>query len=366
MRHASLLFAAILVLAAQPTTAQKLLQQKDKFSGATAYFTELRESKLEGGSFISGRYVSMRFEAYSPVSDASAPYGIFVRTQTPTWVFISAGPSLILKLDGQELLTLMGTGSKDARTVISGDMVSELAYWPMSETQLARIAQAKRVEFRILGDQQTLTGQWKDDLIRDAVYFASEMPKVLHPEAAVTALLVEAAKADGQQNCPNAVRSPALGPPVKMGALLVSVTKPVADLLHLPAASGMFVLQVKPGSPAESSGIKAGDVVTKFGDTPVPGKCEFFGALALASADAVRLAMLRQQGTNWESWSANVQLRAEPASDVATGPPLAPATSNGTQKDVYTELLKLDELRKKGILSDAEFNAQKQKLLNGN
>lgn len=36
------------------------------------------------------------------------------------------------------------------------------------------------------------------------------------------------------------------------------------------------------------------------------------------------------------------------------------------QKDVYTELIKLDDLRKKGILSDAEFEAQKKKLLSEN
>jgi hypothetical protein len=35
-------------------------------------------------------------------------------------------------------------------------------------------------------------------------------------------------------------------------------------------------------------------------------------------------------------------------------------------KDVYTELLKLDDLRKRGILSEAEFEAQKKKLLSGN
>lgn len=33
------------------------------------------------------------------------------------------------------------------------------------------------------------------------------------------------------------------------------------------------------------------------------------------------------------------------------------------QKDVYAELIKLDDLRKRGILSDAEFDAQKRKLL---
>ena len=33
------------------------------------------------------------------------------------------------------------------------------------------------------------------------------------------------------------------------------------------------------------------------------------------------------------------------------------------QRDLYTELTKLDDLRKKGILSGAEFDAEKKKLL---
>lgn len=36
------------------------------------------------------------------------------------------------------------------------------------------------------------------------------------------------------------------------------------------------------------------------------------------------------------------------------------------QKDIYAELIKLDDLRKKGIISQAEFEAQKTKLLIGN
>ena len=35
-------------------------------------------------------------------------------------------------------------------------------------------------------------------------------------------------------------------------------------------------------------------------------------------------------------------------------------------KDVYTELLKLEDLRKKGIISEEEFETQKKKLLSGN
>ena len=34
-------------------------------------------------------------------------------------------------------------------------------------------------------------------------------------------------------------------------------------------------------------------------------------------------------------------------------------------KDAYAELIKLDDLRKRGILTEAEFEAQKKKLLEG-
>jgi Short C-terminal domain len=44
----------------------------------------------------------------------------------------------------------------------------------------------------------------------------------------------------------------------------------------------------------------------------------------------------------------------------------SPSEPVATEKhgDLYVELLKLDDLRKKGLITDAEFEAQKQKLLN--
>jgi len=52
--------------------------------------------------------------------------------------------------------------------------------------------------------------------------------------------------------------------------------------------------------------------------------------------------------------------------DVHNSAPAVPAISpSGNSKDVYTELLKLDDLRKRGIITDDEFQAQKAKLLSG-
>ena len=39
------------------------------------------------------------------------------------------------------------------------------------------------------------------------------------------------------------------------------------------------------------------------------------------------------------------------------------SSQSGTQKDLYTELLKLEDLRKRGLLTQAEFAEQKRKLL---
>ena len=58
--------------------------------------------------------------------------------------------------------------------------------------------------------------------------------------------------------------------------------------------------------------------------------------------------------------------RADVVMDVRNTAPAAPAgAKSGTSKDVYTELLKLDDLRKRGIITDSEFQAQKARLLSG-
>jgi hypothetical protein len=57
--------------------------------------------------------------------------------------------------------------------------------------------------------------------------------------------------------------------------------------------------------------------------------------------------------------------RADVSIDVNARPVAAPAppSPSSTRPDLYTELLKLDDLRKRGLLTDEEFDAAKRRLL---
>jgi len=60
--------------------------------------------------------------------------------------------------------------------------------------------------------------------------------------------------------------------------------------------------------------------------------------------------------------------RSDPAPARAAGSPadVKPQERQEHQRDIYNELIKLDDLRKRGILTDAEFDSEKKKILNGN
>jgi len=55
----------------------------------------------------------------------------------------------------------------------------------------------------------------------------------------------------------------------------------------------------------------------------------------------------------------------DPNAGTATdGAQIKPTNDTQRSSKVYEELLKLDELRKKGVITEAEFDAEKKKLLN--
>jgi serine protease Do len=155
-------------------------------------------------------------------------------------------------------------------------------------------------------------------------------------------------------------RAPSLGPTVRLGVNMVAVNKPIADFLHMPAPQGMFVAKVTPGSVAEAAGIKPGDILMRFGETELMSQCDLFAALAARpSGITIPITALRENS----SWVANVNLQADATTQTAQAPPPGAPADAARPTVIYTELTKLDERRRKGILTEAEFQAQKQKIL---
>ena len=81
-------------------------------------------------------------------------------------------------------------------------------------------------------------------------------------------------------------------------------------------------------------------------------------AVIAGTATAVSNRVSRRQAERWAEQDAEQEARMAPQQ--AAPPPAAPA-----QEDPLEQLKKLGELKEAGILTDAEFEAQKAKILAG-
>ena len=88
-------------------------------------------------------------------------------------------------------------------------------------------------------------------------------------------------------------------PSVSFGAAVRSVTKEIASDKGLPATYGVEVGSVKEGSPAESAGIQAGDVITSIGPYTLNGGADQFRrAVALRRpGDSMALTLWRDHSS---------------------------------------------------------------------
>ena len=110
------------------------------------------------------RYVRFDFHVFKPAEGMQKPYVVRVQTDTPNWVFINRGESLLIKLDGQEIMRLTGDGSLASREIQSADSLVESATYRVSREDPAKIGNAKVVEFRIVGAKQEITGKWRQEV----------------------------------------------------------------------------------------------------------------------------------------------------------------------------------------------------------
>ena len=84
-------------------------------------------------------------------------------------------------------------------------------------------------------------------------------------------------------------------------------------------------------------------------------------AVIAGTATAVSNRVSRRQASRWQDQAAADQYYADQAqAQAAPPPPAAPA-----QDDTLDRLKELGELKNSGVLTDAEFEAQKAKILAG-
>ena len=81
-------------------------------------------------------------------------------------------------------------------------------------------------------------------------------------------------------------------------------------------------------------------------------------AVVAGTATAVSNRVSRRQANKWSQ-----QEDAQYSQQQHSQPPPAPAPAPAAAPDMVTQLKELAELKSQGILTDAEFNAQKAKIL---
>jgi hypothetical protein len=143
--------------------AQEIKWTQDKFDGSTMATLTCDNPKLEGGSYMSSRYLIMRLVA---TSGENPLYAIKLIVSRPDWMFIQSGESLILKVDDR-FINLSGPGSDGHREIVSGHLIIETAVYPLTPRQVKILGGAIAIEFRLLGDRESITGRFPWTVIRD-------------------------------------------------------------------------------------------------------------------------------------------------------------------------------------------------------
>ena len=173
-------FLALLVAFSAHAKESAIYKEADEFKGTTLYFSTTSMAKLEGGSFLSERYLLINFVAHQPTKSTDVTYAIKVDSRTPNWLFIKDGESLILKAD-DKIINLRGPGSLSNREVLTGMAggVRETAIYEISMDDLKTLAAAKAVQFRVYGDKGQITGVFSPGNMKDLAFFVSEIDGVL-------------------------------------------------------------------------------------------------------------------------------------------------------------------------------------------
>lgn len=111
---------------------------------------------------------------------------------------------------------------------------------------------------------------------------------------------------------PNAaIADPAARPKSRLGVRVEDVSQALASSLGLPDTKGIVVTTVQPGSPAESAGLRVGDVIREFNGSPLVDSADLAAKLAAVSDGTAVVAKIVSNGR-----PATVQVRIARAGDL--------------------------------------------------
>jgi len=125
--------------------------------------------------------------------------------------------------------------------------------------------------------------------------------------------------------------------------------------------AAMRIKKIEPGSAAEKAGIQVGDIITRIAGKQFRTLDDYFDATGKAAETATYPVELTRNG---KAMTLTVERAFRPPFSEKVVPkvevPPAPAPA---QVSVADELEKLEKLKQQGVITDAEFEIQKKKLL---
>lgn len=125
---------------------------------------------------------------------------------------------------------------------------------------------------------------------------------------------------------------------------------------------GFRLTKITPGSAAEKAGLQIGDVVSAIAGKRFKNNDDYLDATAKAAAKPTYEIEVMREG---KTIKVVVERAFRPiwAEQMTPAPHLAATATNTSPLSVADELSKLAKLKADGIITDAEFEAQKKKLL---
>jgi hypothetical protein len=381
-----IVYLFVTLLFFSPLLNAQIYQEVDKFDGNTHFYTLIQNTDIEGGSFWSGIYVHCSWQAFSKSVDKDRPFILTFKVSTRNWIFIKNGKSLVLKFDDSEPLEISGTGSITSREVISGEDLIETASYYLSATELKRIIEAKTVSFRLFGEKQTITGVLSNDFIADGKLFLTNAPKLLGLSAEVVSNNDKSSKRhtieDYQATHPNSKCVPNLNKEIA-GSDVCSVNVKnyfglsTKENIESYLIDGEINSVVRTNTKKEMMDWWNNIEKSKFTDKSPKGERiitnDGVGAfyLIFAPSESDLQTMIFTMNAEYrkvlderiEMKPYEAPVKMEPSKP--TQPPILDVKDKEVKQsqDTYGELIKLDDLRKRGILSQAEFDSQKKILL---